>query len=730
MPDFMTDFAQFRKDFADIIDRNGNGIDDRLEGGLSDAGPVPTEMADPASVAAQQPAMNVGRNIATLGGFDAYQRGDTPAQYLENTARGAIGGAAKAAMFLPEMAQRGVEYLGGRMGMPDLAPNIERERYTAADEEFARNPYAGFAGAMAAPTGMAQAMGGISQVAPKVITPTTVGFGGAAATGATLLSPSAIGQDADMLPQLVRNLAGLQQKRTEAEQRRAANTPKGRNPDRRADPRYFAAIDDISKYDADMEALKSQIADERGRRDRIEGERNATFRDRRSLAENARSAALHAGKPFEEAHPWLAPAALAAGVMIPGALGAMRGRQAAMAVRESADGAKAALASGRNHFATNNLDDAFDDLGRAGSFVSAAENPTKGNAFMRVASHPLSGGIEAAAIANLPAELNALSLPSYNPERLAAERYFEQLHPDDPERGAVEAQIAALPIENKRKQNANREFMDNIGTRVGLPFMGGLAANISGASFGKLATGQPNIGPLRNEVDRLTASWASDGQAKLREAIDGRLQTLQQLPHVPAPIAPHLLPPARPQALLPPPQPVGGSPAGAPPAGAPTAPNTAPSAVPPSPRPQQPARQSRPAAAALTPAQRRGVQDDLLQLHEQHPSAVQALADAIKAGSGQRYDAALQLLGRKHGIGNLADIEPVVRNVLNLTAATSRPRELAEKLRAGQIKKYGFAGATGSAFAGAPSSDREPPKHHSHVQPRSDGGQFDGPPVY
>ncbi|MEQ1711445.1 MAG: hypothetical protein ABL908_08580 [Hyphomicrobium sp.] len=296
MPDFMTDFAQFRKDFSDIIDRNGNGIDDRMEG-LSDGGPAPTEMADPARVAAQQPAMNVGRNIATLGGFDAYQRGDTPAQYLENTARGAIGGAAKAAMFLPEMAQRGAEYVGGRMGIPDLAPNVDRVPYTAADEEFARNPYAGFAGAMAAPTGMAQTMGGMGQVASKAITPTTIGFGGGAATGATLLSPSATGQDADMLPQLVRDLAGLQQKRTEAEQRRAANTPKGRNPDRRADPRYFAAVDDIGKYDADMEALKLQITDERGRRDRIEGERNATFRDRRSLAENARSAALQAGRP-------------------------------------------------------------------------------------------------------------------------------------------------------------------------------------------------------------------------------------------------------------------------------------------------------------------------------------------------------------------------------------------------------------------------------------------------
>ena len=120
-----------------------------------------------------------------------------------------------------------------------------------------------------------------------------------------------------------------------------------------------------------------------------------------------------------------------------------------------------------------------------------------------------------------------------------------------------------------------------------------------------------------------------------------------------------------------------------------------------------------------------------MQLHEQRPGAVQALADVIKAGPGdQRYVAAMQLLGPKHGISNLADIEPVVRNVLNLTAATSKPRELAEKLRAGQIKKYGFAGATSSAFAGAASSDREPPKHHSHAQPRSDGGQFDGPPAY
>lgn len=124
------------------------------------------------------------------------------------------------------------------------------------------------------------------------------------------------------------------------------------------------------------------------------------------------------------------------------------------------------------------------------------------------------------------------------------------------------------------------------------------------------------------------------------------------------------------------------------------------------------------------------MQDDLLQLHEQHPGAVQALADAIKAGSGQRYDAAMQLLGRKHGISNLGDIEPVVRNVLSLSAATSKPRELAEKLRKGEIKKYGMAGATGGAFAGGASSDREPPKHHSHAQPRSDGGQFDGPPAY
>jgi len=477
--------------------------------------------------------------------------------------------------------------------------------------------------------------------------------------------------------------------------------------------------------------LKLQITDERGRRDRIEGERNATFRDRRSLAENARSAALHAGRPFEEAAPWLAPAALAAGVMIPGALGAARGRQAAMAVRESADGAKAALASGRNHFQTNNLDDAFDDLGRASSYVSAAENPAKGNAFMRIASHPLAGGIEAAAIANLPAELNALSLPSYNPERLAAERYFEQLHPDDPERRAVEAQIAALPVENRRKQAANREFMDNIGTRVGLPFMGGLAANISGASFGKLATGQPNIAPIRNEVDRLTKSWAPDGQAKLREAVDGRMQTLQQLPQVPAPIAPHLLPPARPQALLPLPQPVGGSPAGVSPAGAPAGPAQPPPVQPPSPVPQAAIAKKPAARPALSADQRRGVQDDLLQLHEQRPGAVQALDDVIKAGPGdQRYVAAMQLLGQKHGISNLADIEPVVRNVLNLTAATSKPRELAEKLRRGEIKKYGFTGAAGGAAAGAASSDRDPPKHHSFVQPRNSAGQFDGPPAY
>lgn len=191
----------------------------------------------------------------------------------------------------------------------------------------------------------------------------------------------------------------------------------------------------------------------------------------------------------------------------------------------------------------------------------------------------------------------------------------------------------------------------------------------------------------------------------------------------PDPVRPALPPPpvllspaaqAAPPAQLPPPSAVA----------PPVQPAQAPAAIPRAAR--QPSQRS---TDALTPAQRRAVQDDLLGLHEHQPGTLDAMRRLIDAGPSAQLDEVGKLVIGRHGVKDFSQIGPILDNAINLARATAKPRELAEKLRKGEIKKLGLTGAAGGAGAAGASND-EAPRHHSYVQPRNGSGQFDGPPAW
>lgn len=118
----------------------------------------------------------------------------------------------------------------------------------------------------------------------------------------------------------------------------------------------------------------------------------------------------------------------------------------------------------------------------ANAFEKKFPEPSIGNALAPYAIPAAIGGIEGAAIANIPDEWNA-SLPPMNPERAAYEAYLKELPANHPDYERAKRIYESLPETNPAREASLRYFQDG-----GQVFAKTAIGALQGAGGGALAT--------------------------------------------------------------------------------------------------------------------------------------------------------------------------------------------------------------------------------------------------
>lgn len=164
--------------------------------------------------------------------------------------------------------------------------------------------------------------------------------------------------------------------------------------------------------------------------------------------------------------------------------------------------------------------------------------PSVGNALTPYAIPATIGGIEGAAIANIPDEWNA-SLPPINPERAAYEAYLKELRsrlpPDHPAIARAESVMGGLPEMNPARK-ASLDYFSNPGqviAKTGVGALQGAGGGALAASIGKWFHPSEGILP-RGQTAALANRVAGSGVDDALAAVEKEAVAMRNV--VPLPV--------------------------------------------------------------------------------------------------------------------------------------------------------------------------------------------------
>lgn len=238
-----------------------------------------------------------------------------------------------------------------------------------------------------------------------------IGIGGAAAEeGQPQTNP---------LQALFTQMAGLEQRRADAEARVKAESRTGQGP------RWQAAMSELQQIEGQIQGLQRLIEEEQKRSSPEQAEYNRAVERAEAArdAERARATRFQdteVGQVFQQTGGLMAPAA---------AVGAG-------AIARAAHGGRGAM----------------------GNYVAPY----------------LEGTFAAGAANNAPLIYDAFLTPTANPERLAQEAYARELPPGHPRREEARALAQSLPEANPVREQAQREFIEGFFPRLGASAVEGI----------------------------------------------------------------------------------------------------------------------------------------------------------------------------------------------------------------------------------------------------------------